>query len=367
MVSVYYSGKHNIGGGGTGYVAGHEVSALFDKGYLGRLCAEEVSLKGLDDVQTIRIRLPQQPAGILNDILFDGISALHIPDASKFSHYYGWSGTSLYTMLSAGDELIKIINLYSAHIDDQAYILNNEVKALFGKDAPPMVYPENILKIRREFELADVIHVPSEFIYKTLEARGLGHKVVINPFGVDLEKYKPIEAYKDDKFRVMYAGPNWIRKGLIYLLTAWNKLDLPDAELIVAGVREPVAESKNTKWGWFDDTEMPKLYNSASLFVLPALEDGCPLAVYEAMACGVPVVITTNTGSYQMIENGRNGFVVQPKDVNALMEIIKRIYNEPDFGEYLGKMARKTAERYTWDAFKKRYIEMIEKAEKQKN
>jgi glycosyltransferase involved in cell wall biosynthesis len=298
--------------------------------------------------------IPNQPY-IVNDMLFDATVALNIDECDVF---HGWTGHSLYTMRELGKDTVKIVNLFSAHIEDQAKILNPEMKMLYG-EVQPMVSEMNIEKVTRELEMADIIHVPSEFIFRTLQSRGLGDKTVINPFGVNLDQFKMSKADRDGKFRVIFVGSNWLRKGLIYLLEAWKKLNLKNAELIVAGVREPVMELPNVTYGWYSHDELVDLYNSSNVFCLPALEDGCPLVTYEAMACNLPVIISHNTGTAQMVRHGHNGFVVPVKDVEAIMDSIKKIYDEPEYGVYLGKNARKTVEAYTWENYETRYMDII--------
>jgi len=307
----------------------------------------------LKDVGIAVASLPNQPY-IINDILFDGVVSLHIESCDIF---HGWSGHSLFTMKEVPDA-VKIVNLFSVHINEQAKILNPEAKKLYGEKTRPVVIEDNILKVEKELEIADIIHVPSEFIYRSLKKYNLHKKAIINPFGVDVDKFKPVNK-KDDKFRVIFVGSNWLRKGLIYLLKAWEELNFKNAELIVAGVKEPIIDIDNVTWGWYNHDELVEKYNSSNLFILPSLEDGCPLVTYEAMACKLPVAITTNTGTSQMIRHGHNGFVLPVRDVDAIMDVIQKIYDEPDYGEFIGNNARKTVEGYTWKKYEDRYMKII--------
>ncbi|GAJ21575.1 unnamed protein product, partial [marine sediment metagenome] len=78
------------------------------------------------------------------------------------------------------------------------------------------------------------VTVPSQFAYNSfVEEKYPEEKLIMNPFGVDIKKFHPMKVEKDDKFRVLFLGQNWIRKGLYYLEKAFSELDLKDAKLIV--------------------------------------------------------------------------------------------------------------------------------------
>ena len=79
----------------------------------------------------------------------------------------------------------------------------------------------------------------------------------------------------------------------------------------------------------------------------------------EAMGCGTPVIVSENTGAKETVSDGVNGFVIPVEDIAALKQKILFFYNNRDKLESFGKNARKRAENYTWENYRKRIREVI--------
>ena len=100
------------------------------------------------------------------------------------------------------------------------------------------------------------------------------------------------------------------------------------------------------------------------LFVFPSLRESSAKVIYEALAAGLPVITTYNTGS--VVENGKQGFIVPTKNPKAIMKKIIFLYNNPKKREKMSQSARKLAEKYTWDYYGKRVCDIYEKIIKAK-
>ena len=98
--------------------------------------------------------------------------------------------------------------------------------------------------------------------------------------------------------------------------------------------------------------EVHRLYADADLFVYPSLHEGSAFATYEALASGLPVIATPNTGS--VVRDGVDGFLVPPRDVEALMARIELLYRDPDRRAAMAASARTRAEAFTWTAYRRR-------------
>ena len=346
-MKVTYTGRMDVGGSGIGTTAWHQVKPLIEENLLERVYAPA----GKKVPEKLLTKIPDINAPyIVGDIFFDGYTSLTIEKYPEILQT--WGNHCLYQFREF-PKAKKIVNLYSAHPIEQDTLMRGEPNYVSSADS--------MKKQIKELELADYIFIPSEFVYNSLVKHKLQYKAKIVPFGVDLEKFKPRETPKeDDKFQIMFVGQNWLRKGLIYLLTAFKKLDLKNAELIVAGVQDDLGKAfplENVKFGWVPD--LVKAYQDSDVFVLPAIEDGCPLAVYEAMACGVPPIVTDTNGTAQHIYNGQNGFIIPPKSVDAIMDTIKSIYDNRDLGIKMGHQARKTAEAFPWERHEQEYVKFI--------
>ena len=82
-------------------------------------------------------------------------------------------------------------------------------------------------------------------------------------------------------------------------------------------------------------SELYKIYSQASVFVLPTIEDGFGNVIVEAMACGVPVIATTNCGAADIITDGVDGFIIPIRDIRALRDKIIFLYENPEIREQI--------------------------------
>jgi glycosyltransferase involved in cell wall biosynthesis len=187
----------------------------------------------------------------------------------------------------------------------------------------------------------------------------LPSRIILLPFGVDTERFRPVVRDRSTTFRVLFAGQLGVRKGLHILLEAWQKLALPDAELVlVGGLGDQGAAildafGAHRYWrGFVSDDELPDLYRSSDVFVLPSFSEGGANVVYEALASGVTCVVSKNAGS--AVREGAEGFVVDVGDTEALADRIQTLYRDRELCANMGVAARRQAERYSWSEFSRR-------------
>jgi len=207
--------------------------------------------------------------------------------------------------------------------------------------------------VSQDIDAADHILVNSGFVRDTLMAcrRIPADKVTVLTWGVDLARFAPapVASSKPEPFRILFAGEIGLRKGVLYLLQAWEKLKLADAELIligpVADIEERLAQSK-AKFRLLPvlpQEELISYYQNASVFIFPSLIEGSARVIQEAMACGLPIVTTPNAGS--IVQDGIEGFVVPIRYPEAIGARILELYNHPDRRREMGLAARATAVR----------------------
>lgn len=211
-----------------------------------------------------------------------------------------------------------------------------------------------------EYALADRIITPSQFVWETFRAEGTpAEKLVVIPRGVDVERFRPA-AEPPSLFRALFVGAVRYRKGVQYLLEAWERLQLPEAELVVVGdVQAEIASLVAQHEGRSDirfvrHTDPLPLYQSASVFVFPSLAEGSAKVTYEAMACGLPVIVTPNAGS--VARDGVDGYLVPARDPEALADRILDLYRRPERRREMGRAARQQAEAHTWDHHRARLL-----------
>ncbi len=105
--------------------------------------------------------------------------------------------------------------------------------------------------------------------------------------------------------------------------------------------------------------ELAKLYCSADVFVFPSLAEGSALVTYEALASGLPCVVTRETGS--VVRDGIEGFVVPSGDAFALRERIRRLYEDEHLRHCMAAAARQRAEEFSWKRYHERMAEAIDR------
>jgi glycosyltransferase involved in cell wall biosynthesis len=230
--------------------------------------------------------------------------------------------------------------------------------------------PVNLEAMAAERQMADFVLVPSSFVQESYERNGFpANKIIKLPYCANLSEFHPgIKKGKD--FKVVCMAQISARKGHYYLLQAWKKLGLKDAELHCYGYfdRDVIKALQRLNvpnvyfHGSVSKPEVIAALQGAHLAVLPTVEDGFGVVILEALAAGLPVVTTTHSGGSEVIENGYEGFVVAPKSVEALAGKILYFYENRDAAREMGQAARKKVEAgWDWEAYTDRLLEIYER------
>jgi starch synthase len=219
----------------------------------------------------------------------------------------------------------------------------------------------------QEIQLADYIFVPSSFVRNSLLEAGVkSEKIGVIPFGAPIDYFHPYP--KPDKlFRALFVGRVEPRKGVHYLLQAWQELHLPEAELLLVGINEFPENWLNQYTNVFrhipsvPHASLNQYYSSANVLVLPSLVEGLALVQLEAMACGIPLITTSNAGGLDIITDGVEGFIVPVRDVETLKEKLEWCYRHPQELKEMGRAARRRAEELTWKLYRQRLSVQVQK------
>jgi glycosyltransferase involved in cell wall biosynthesis len=165
-------------------------------------------------------------------------------------------------------------------------------------------------------------------------------------------------ALSDDRFVLLLVGNDWHNKGLRVLLDALVQLrDLP-IDLLAVGREDPtpframVTERKLGSTVRFCQprADVEFYYAAADVYTGPSLEDAFGLPAAEAMACGVPAIISRDMGVCEIITNAVDGLILEdPKDSAGLAAMIRQLFANPEFRNRLGRKAAETMRQYTWE------------------
>jgi glycosyltransferase involved in cell wall biosynthesis len=240
----------------------------------------------------------------------------------------------------------------STHIEEQKSILEQEHQ-LHGL-APPRIDPRSIERELIEYEMSDLITVPSKFVERTFIKRGVdSRKLLVVPYGANLSMFRPTVAKQDGAFEVLFVGALSIRKGLPYLLDAFSKVNHPRKRLTLIGSRMKETEkilasfpnADSRVLGPIPQVQLAAHMSAAHVMVLPSVEEGLALVMAEAMASGCPVLASKNTGAEDLFEDTKQGFIVEPRDVDALTERMQRLADDPSLVDTMSRNARAKIEQ----------------------
>jgi glycosyltransferase involved in cell wall biosynthesis len=152
------------------------------------------------------------------------------------------------------------------------------------------------------------------------------------------------------------VGQVSLRKGQQYLLEAWKQLKLKNSELLLIGAVQKSIEPLLRRYeGTFShiaavpNGRLHEYYGESAVFVLPSLSDGFGYVVTEAMACGLPVIVTSNTGAADVVQDGKQGFVVPIRSPQAIASHLERLYSDSALREEMAEAALKRAHELSWD------------------
>jgi glycosyltransferase involved in cell wall biosynthesis len=255
--------------------------------------------------------------------------------------------------------IVTILDQSVGHIRSAIAMLRDEDDREPAWATPTRSIPQWLVeRCSEEARQADFVLAPSAYVQSTLMTNGVApSRIVPMPFGVDVDRFRPVGARPARPFRALFIGQVSQRKGIRYLLDAFDQLQLPDAELVlVGGVKNrrvlEMRPGSLTLIPHVSHGEVHSLFQQADVFVYPSLHEGSALAIYEALASGLPVITTFNSGS--VVRDGIDGYIVPVRDTEAIKEKLLLLYSRPELRRVMGKNARERAEEFTWDAYQRR-------------
>lgn len=326
-------------------------------------------LKGLHGSDTRQIRFPElmqrllprarlasrEQADWINNHFFDRAASTLVEPCRVF-HFV--SSVGLYSARKARDFGARLVcDVRQEHPLFQRRILEEEA-ARFGLAAsvPSSSYEDKVLA---EFSLADYIVTPSQHARRTFLSEGFPQdRVLVLPYGVDLEYFPEVTHNPASPFRVVYVGQITLRKGILDLLEAFRLLKMPGAELLLIGTMDrsllPLLRPYQHLFRHLEavpKTALTHYYANSSVFVLPSLADSFSLATLEAMASGLPVIVTPNTGASELLCDGKQGFIVPIRNPDAIASKLQILYDQRTMCSEMGRSAQRLARGQSWEKY----------------
>ena len=291
-------------------------------------------------------------------------------DLKDFDAAHIWPGTSLEVFREAKKigkpiflERINTYNGNSKRILDDAY-------ARLGIPADHWITPEKITREQAELELVDFIWGCSPEVIKSFQEAGVpDEKIIPTSYGWCPTRFPDIQAEKPptDEFTVLFLGTVGVRKGVHLLLRAWERANIKGRLIIFGPIEPAIAKTCGDLLARPDvihrdfSINYASAYREADLFAFPSLEEGSPLVTYEAMAHGLPMLMSP-MGAGGVVRDGIDGMVIPPYEEDAWVEALRKFANNRDLCTQFGESGRQWVQEFTWEKVAaRRAASMLEK------
>lgn len=308
------------------------------------------------------------------------LNAVRIYVAPGYNHRY--ADIALFEHFAARqlDALLRAGRIDVAHVWDTCPVLLRRlrragIRVLLDVPIAPLTYSQRMARSGKapfllddprlaEIELeafaeADLLIAPSTFVVDELLRAGVPRdKLALVEFGADVPAGpmgRPSTARPQRSgLDFCMVGAIGKRKGALELLQVWRDDAFRDDRLHLCGRVYPEVSARLDRSGG-GKVLTPGFIKPADylpncdVFVFPSWVEGSSKAVYEAMACGLPVIVTSSSGS--VVRDGIDGFVIEPGDLQALREKMLWFKLHPERIRTMGDNARQHVGQYTWDRY----------------
>lgn len=254
-----------------------------------------------------------------------------------------------------------IVERGSAHTIVRERILEEEHE-LQGVPLPrKRIDPRIVERELMEYAEADYISVPSRFAEDSFVQMGTPRERMLRvPYGVDLRRFQPQapRVRRTGALRIVTVGNLGLEKGTPYLVAAVEQIRGLPIELLLVGSVEPdmLRRLQNSLVPWqfigaVRQDQLPDVLSQSAIYCLPSVQEGMSMTVLEAMACGMPVVASANTGAADIITDGVDGYVVPIRDVGALAARLELLVRDEGQRIEMGRRARERVASMSWDDY----------------
>jgi glycosyltransferase involved in cell wall biosynthesis len=257
--------------------------------------------------------------------------------------------------------LARIYELPIAYWETSRKILGEEAQRLPAWEPTLFATRDSAEKCERktqELLLADTVICPSRFVLESLpENLRREKKCIVAKFGSPPAQPHKQRVRADGRLRVLFAGSMSQRKGLADVFAAMKLLGRTDAELVVLGSAIlPMGFYREQFGGFIYEPPRPHaavlaLMQTCDVLVLPSLVEGRALVQQEALACGLPLVVTANAGADDLIDEGSTGFLVPIRAPEKIAEKIDWFASHREQLPAMAEASRAKAVTCSWDDY----------------
>jgi glycosyltransferase involved in cell wall biosynthesis len=218
-----------------------------------------------------------------------------------------------------------------------------------------------------ELALADLVIVPSQHVRNSLAGVVADEKIRVVSYGAPPVRPRQAGVETAGPLRVLFVGALIQRKGIGYLLDAVEQLGSA-VELTMVGSRFAAnarVDAACRRWRWLESLPQARvldLMQQADVLVLPSLSEGCALVVLEALACGLPVIVTPNTGALEFVRDGEAGFVVPICDAAAIAARLGQLHGDRPLLAAMSANAQRVAMEKSWENYRANLADTVRSA-----
>ena len=225
---------------------------------------------------------------------------------------------------------------------------------------------EKLIRKDEELELADRIFCPSQFVFDSIPTEIKQNKSCqINPFGSPTQNVASYQnsLRKNKKFKLLFVGSMSQRKGLADLFTAMNLIRKEPVELSILGQPSMPMEFYREQLSDFDyfppcsNEKVREIMIRHDALVLPSIVEGRALVQQEALACGLPIIVTPNSGGQDLVVEGKTGHVVPIRFPEKIAEKIVDLIESKISKSEITQICRDKTKEYSWTAYAKKIID----------
>jgi glycosyltransferase involved in cell wall biosynthesis len=263
-------------------------------------------------------------------VRFDADAARVLPPAE---HLIAFNGTALAQFRAASRTPMQSVGLVSANSHIRRVIRQHErAYRQYPLERPWATHLAR--RNLREYEQADRIYVATRYVRESFAEQGFAEELLsLFPLTPDARFRPASTANAAGTFDILYSGSLLVHKGVPLLIDAFRRLPYGDMRLVLVGgwktrsMRRFIEASRaeDPRISVSPGDPLPHLH-AARLCVHAAYEDGFAYAPAEALACGVPVILSEDTGMKELLDSDRRGLIVPTGDVDALAQAIAAAY-----------------------------------------
>lgn len=143
-----------------------------------------------------------------------------------------------------------------------------------------------------------------------------------------------------------------------------TKLDVMYAEKISDLIKKNNLDNHIKIWGEVDELTYAQLFNQASAFAFVNIDQSWGLAVFEAMSCGLPTIVSNSVGATELLHNEIDSIVVEPTNVKEICDKLKKLMENQDYYDFISCNGENVVKNYTWDEmYSSKMAELFKKLE----